>query len=308
MFRGELCKTTIAIALGCALSSLFGGSATRADDKIRGATLEAFVFQTWHQRHKTWCYGPCSLSESGLGPEAPPAAGVLAGYYDTKDAGLFSGEQVNTVYRGGVRFDLDQKGPDGKGFDGVPEGFAKAAEGGAVFLLQAALIFNHERPSGEGCETTIYLANADWPSVLDNGLIPTTRTDGDYVDTIPPWEVPPPGSLATFVNINVFDRVTSWLAFGTASNHGFAFVGPEENLDAEGNWRCMNAFSHFKLELKYLVREKLPPAAIIPLRPRIPPPSQRVVHTMDAGTMSPAFAQRLRQPRAAQPNLPRPRQ
>jgi hypothetical protein len=310
MSHRQLCKATM--VLFCALSSLFGGSTVRADEKIRTARLDASLFQGWRMHRTWWAYGPPTcFSESGLGPLGS-AITVVAGYDDVKDGNWYCGEQINTVYRGGVRFDLDQKGPDGKGFDGVPDGFTKAAEEGVLGLLRAVLVFNQERPAGPGCETRVYVANADWPSVLDDGFIPTTRSPDDYVDTIPPWVLPPPDSLATFFSTDVTDRVRSWLAPGTVPNFGFALVGPEENMDAEGNWTCLNTFMSFKLELVYVVHsfEKPPSKAIIPRRPRIPPPSERVVHTMNAGAMPPAFVERLRKPRAPQanPNPPLPRQ
>jgi hypothetical protein len=117
MFHRQLCKATI--ALGFALSSLVGGSSAARADKIGTTRLDAFVFQSWHMRHKEWSHWPGRFHESGLAPELP-ASGVAAGYDDQKDGGWLCGEQFNTVYRGGVRFDLNQKGPD------FPDGLAKA--------------------------------------------------------------------------------------------------------------------------------------------------------------------------------------
>src|ERR1700738_1614992 len=81
------------------------------------------VLATWKGRHRTWDRGICGLRTSGLAPSnGYPADGVVwTGFDNWDDGGTFCRESMDYIFRGGVQFDLNQKG------EGIPDGFAKEA-------------------------------------------------------------------------------------------------------------------------------------------------------------------------------------
>jgi hypothetical protein len=260
------------------------------------------VLPTWRARHRTWDRWICGLRTTGLAPShGYPADNVVwAGFDNWDDGGTFCRESMDYVFRGGVQFNLDQKG------DGVPDGFAKEAGTGRYLLLRASLEFFHQEPH-DSCETYVYLANGDWAGgALDDYLIPTTGSPPDYVDTIPPFVAPPEGGLSGGVSINVTDNVVSWLN-RDRPNFGFCFMGADESMPEGSNDVCVNQFGAFKLELMYLtLAESTGAHRTLPaVKQRIQHPSQEVVLTTVSGRLPESYLERLRRPA---PHNRRPRQ
>lgn len=163
---------------------------------------------------------PCTYSH-GTGPEPAPPAGIIGvghSFYSNEGTPPFNcWYYVNHVYRGHVKFDLSAL--TGKKVVSVIMEWtetARATDGGTVW----------EGPD-VSCMSEVRAAGSAWtwdqPAVLA-------------------WTAPPN-------RIDVTTTVQGWVAT-PASNHGFYFVGDDEQMPGRGfNNSCMSLLSDFRLSV-----------------------------------------------------------
>jgi hypothetical protein len=266
--------------------------------KVKTMTLEPdAIFASWHGHLRETDAPPfCGPYSGGLAPtHGYPAGNVIWSGFDyvSWSYGWFCSVSIDYVFRGGVHFDLKL--------------FQDAYGKGYYMPLSALLVCWQQEPHDEcaGGSTLIYTANGDWPhGVLDGYLIPTSRKDEDYVDTIPPFTPAPDGALTGLVGANVTPQFERWVS-GAEPNFGFCFMGTDEGMPDDGNSTCVNQFALFQLQVTYLSINDWPeshpifpgPHQVVP--PRRPLAPNLPVHTIDFGNLPQSLQQRLRQPRQA---------